>query len=189
MLYFCMLVSSYSGAYFVPTILKELGWVSSKAQVMSIPIWICAFVASLCASKLSDRTRQRLVIILLGCLLCASGFVVMLSTNNRLAGVRYFALYLINVGVVCAQPTILTWQADIIDDERKRGLAVAIQVAIGNSAGILASNIWLQSEAPTFALGYGMCLGFIIMLAFTAVGLETYLRRSRRSVEQKTEVA
>ena len=43
-------------------------------------------------------------------------------------------------------------------------MAAAIQIGVGNCGGIVASNIFLSTEAPTYKTGFGSALAFLIVL-------------------------
>lgn len=43
-------------------------------------------------------------------------------------------------------------------------MAAAIQIGFGNCGGIVASNIFLSTEAPTYKTGFGTALSFLIVL-------------------------
>lgn len=38
-----------------------------------------------------------------------------------------------------------------------------MMIGFGNAGGIVASNVFLESEAPSYPTGYGTCLGLLWM--------------------------
>jgi hypothetical protein len=46
----------------------------------------------------------------------------------------------------------------------KRSMAAAIQIGLGNCGGIVASNVFLSAQAPTYKTGFGTALAFLIVL-------------------------
>jgi hypothetical protein len=47
LMYIGIVTTSYSGSFFTPTILRQLGWTAIRAQIISIPIFIFATVCTL----------------------------------------------------------------------------------------------------------------------------------------------
>jgi hypothetical protein len=45
----------------------------------------------------------------------------------------------------------------------KRSVATAMQIGIGNCGGLVASNVFITSQAPKYPVGYGVSLGMILM--------------------------
>jgi cyanate permease len=49
----------YSFALFLPTIIKNMGYTSNDAQLMSVPPYVCACFFTIAASWYADRVRKR----------------------------------------------------------------------------------------------------------------------------------
>lgn len=137
-MYLGIVTTSYSGSFFTPTILKQLGWTSIRAQVMSIPIFIFATVCALSAALLSDKLKHRYGFIVVGCLFSTIGYVILLNMHRVNVGVRYFALFTIVGGGYIAQPITLVWMSNNVAGHYKVGISAAMQVGFGNIGGIIA---------------------------------------------------
>ena len=134
-MYFGIVTTGYSGSFFTPTILKQLGWTSIRAQVMSIPIFVVATVLALTAAILSDYTKHRFAYIICGCLVATIGYSMLLAMHSIPVGARYFALFTIVGGGYIAQPITLVWLNNNLGGHYKRGVGAALQVGIGNCGG------------------------------------------------------
>ena len=164
--------TGYSTAYFTPTILFQLGWTAVRAQVMSIPIYIVAAIFSLLAAFLSDRVRHRFGFIITGLIIATIGFIVLLAqTHSVSVSGRYVAIYLIMTGGYIAQPIILVWLSNNMGGHYKRNVNSAMQIGFGNIGGIIASNIYITSQKPTYPVGYGVSLGLLWMTGLAACAL------------------
>ena len=168
--------TGYSTSFFTPTILKQLGWTSVHAQVMSIPIYLVAAFFSLSAAALSDHLRHRFTFIIVGICISSVGFIVLLAQSNVSVAGRYVAIYVIMSGGYIAQPIIIVWLVNNMGGHYKRSVAAAMQIGFGNSAGIIASNIYLMTEAPTYPTGYGVSLGLLYVSLVAAVVMLVGLR-------------
>lgn len=153
--------TGYAGSFFVPTIVKELGYTSSVAQVRSIPIFVVATVTAVIAAYVSDRVRNRYWLTMLGLVVASTGYIMLLAQDKLSAGVKYFALFLIVPGGYITQPIVLVWLSNLVSGHYKRSVSSAMQVGIGNLGGIVASNVFFKSEAPKYPTGYGVSLGML----------------------------
>jgi len=153
--------TGYSVSFFTPTILTQLGWTAVRAQVLSIPIYVVAAVVSLISAFLSDRLRHRYGFAMLGIFIATIGYIILLAQHTVSVNVRYFAIYLIVSGGYITQPLTLVWLANNMGGHYKRSINAAMQIGFGNCAGIIASNIYITDQKPTYPVGYGVSLGLL----------------------------
>lgn len=181
-MYFGVVVTGYSTSFFTPTILTQLGWTSIRAQVLSIPISIVAAIVVLIVAVCTDRLRHRYAFTVLGVLVATTGYVILLAQHDVSVGARYFALYLITTGGYIAQPVILVWLNNNMGGHYKRSISAALQIGIGNCGGIVASNIYITNQSPTYPVGFGVSLGMLWLsgLASTAFVIGLWLENRKR---------
>ncbi|EXL45949.1 hypothetical protein FOCG_11943 [Fusarium oxysporum f. sp. radicis-lycopersici 26381] len=180
LMYMGIVTTSYSGSFFTPTILRQLGWTSIRAQIMSIPIFLFATVCALISAIASDKTRHRSGFILIGCLFTTVGYVILLNMMSVSVGIRYMALFFIVAGGYIAQPIVLVWVSNNMAGHYKLGVASAMQIGIGNVGGIIASNIFVTTQAPTYPLGFGLGLGLVWLCGLSSLVFLLYIRRENR---------
>lgn len=142
--------TAYAGSFFIPTILRELGYTSSVAQVRSIPTFVVAAVTTITVAYLTDRLRHRYWFCMFGLVVASIGYIMLLAQHNLSVGVKYFALFLIVPGGYTAQPITLVWLSNCVSGHYKRSISSAAQIRFGNAGSIVASNIYLAAEAPTY---------------------------------------
>jgi len=170
----------YSLVFFMPTILFEFGWKAQEAQVHSIPVYAVTAVAMLLVAYLSDRYKHRYGFIILGCVLATVGCGMLLGQAGLSREAKYGALFFTSVGGYIATPMGLAWLANNVCGHWKRAFSAAIQVTIGNFAGLIASNIFLENESPYYRTGYGVILGFTWLGGIAATALFIGLRTENR---------
>jgi dipeptide/tripeptide permease len=158
-------VPSNQAKYFIPTIINELGYSAQAAQVRSIPIYIVAAIFSIAAAWVTDRLQHRYSFCMLGIIISSIGYVLLLTQKHLSVGVRYFALFLVTPGGYITQPIILAWVQNCMAGHYKRAVAAGMTVGFGNMGGIVASNIFITSEAPRYPAGYGTSLGLLWIAA------------------------
>lgn len=126
-------MTTYSVVFFLPTILKQLGWTSIRAQVMSIPVFIVAAIVTITSAVLSDHFKKRYIFLMSGCILAIIGYAILFSMKTVPVGVRYFAVYLMTSGGFSAQTIGIVWLANNMGGHYKRAIGVAMQVSTCSS--------------------------------------------------------
>ncbi|KAI4161153.1 MAG: hypothetical protein L6R39_000113 [Caloplaca ligustica] len=174
--------NGYAGAFFTPTILKQLGWTSTKAQLYTIPIYALSAAVAVGTAFLSDRFRHRYAFCMLGVVVNSAGYAILLVQKHVPVNVRYVALYFTTVGGYITQPLALVWMNNNLGGHYKRGIGAAMQIGLGNLGGIVASNIYITSQAPTFPVGFGttLALSWLTALGCTAFVLGLRWENKRR---------
>lgn len=179
-MYIGITTTTYSGSLFIPTILRQLGWTAVKAQVMSIPIYAVALVSTLTVAFVSDKLKHRYCFIIGGSLIATIGYIILLNMLSVKVGVRYFAVFLFLTGGFIVHPMIIIWLSNNVSGHYKSGVSSAMQLGFGNISGIIASNIYISRQAPTFKLGFGFGLGFVWVNVLSATALLFVLVRENK---------
>ncbi|KAK4160701.1 MFS general substrate transporter [Cladorrhinum sp. PSN259] len=150
----------YGISLFLPTIVKNLGYTSSTAQLMTVPIYITAAILAVLTAYLSDRVGKRSPFII-GCLfIMIIGFSMCIATDNP--RVVYGGVFIATCAIYPAFPGVITWLCNNLSGSYKRSVGMAIQIGVGNLGGAMASNFYRQHDAPRYILGHALELGFIV---------------------------
>ncbi|KAJ5683776.1 uncharacterized protein N7477_000121 [Penicillium maclennaniae] len=171
----------YGISLFLPSIIKDLGYKSSTAQLLTVPIYITAAIVAVCAAWFSDRRKQRSPFILFFMAMIAIGFVICLASSGRgVPGVVYFGVFVAVIGIYPAFPGNVTWLSVNLAGDYKRAAGMAIYIGLGNLAGAMASNFYRTRDAPQYILGHSLELGFVIVgMIATVIMRFTYQRINR----------
>ncbi|KAL8649195.1 MAG: hypothetical protein Q9210_004548 [Variospora velana] len=81
-IYFGCANNGYGGAFFTPSILKQMGRTSTKAQLYSIPIYALSAVVTVEIAFLSDRLRHRYAFCIVGILINVAGYGILLARTT-----------------------------------------------------------------------------------------------------------
>ncbi|KAM5357724.1 hypothetical protein ACJZ2D_015971 [Fusarium nematophilum] len=165
----------YSYSLFAPTIVRDLGYTNSTAQLMSVPPYIVACLMCVGAGWYADKIRQRGIFMIFFIALAAVGLTLLIAVRH--AGVRYFGCFLLASGLFPSVPQGVTWNGNNIGGSLKRGVGIAMQVACGNLGGVIAAYLFLAKDAPRYYPGFGALLGLQIMALVLAIWMTIYLRR------------
>lgn len=183
-MYLGALNTGYATSFFIPSILRDMGWTSLMAQVMSIPIYIVAAVITIGTAYLSDKMKHRFGFVIGGCLIATVGYVILLAQRSVPVGGKYFALFAVTGGGFIAQPILIGWLSNNISGHYKKAIATAMQIGFGNCGGFVASNVFLSSESPFYLTGYATSLSLIWLCLISAVVLFLLLWSENRRREQ-----
>ncbi|KAH8894776.1 MFS general substrate transporter [Thozetella sp. PMI_491] len=149
----------YGISLFLPTIINNLGYTSSKAQLMTVPIYITAAILAVVFAYLSDRVGKRSPFIVCFLLIMIVGFSMCISSTDP--HVVYGGVFLVACAIYPAFPGVVTWLSNNLSGSYKRTAGMAIQIGVGNLGGAMASNFYRQADSPRYRLGHGLELGFI----------------------------
>ncbi|KAL4900423.1 hypothetical protein BDW74DRAFT_188271 [Aspergillus multicolor] len=154
----------YGISFFLPSIIRDLGYTSSTAQLLTVPIYITAAAVAVFGAYLSDRYKKRSPFILFFMSLIAIGFVIVLASSDRgVPGVVYFGVFVAVVGIYPAFPGNVTWISVNLAGDYKRAAGMAMHIGLGNLAGAMASNFYREQDAPRYVLGHALELGFCLV--------------------------
>jgi hypothetical protein len=169
-MYFGTSVTGAASSFFLPSILKQFGWTSLKAQYMSIPVWCVAWVLQVANGFASDHTQKRWPFFFFPMCFSVIGYALLLSQKNLSLGVRYMSTFFVVAGCWAALAMTMTWLNNNSVGKKRRGIASASILAIGNIGSIVGSNVYLGPEAPQYVTGYSVSLTTIILAQLAATG-------------------
>ncbi|KAH7150228.1 putative vitamin H transporter [Dactylonectria estremocensis] len=147
-------------SYFIPTITVSLGYETTKAQYMTVPIYAVAAVCLNIVAWSSDRTGDRRWHITgaLGVGFACSVVCVAVKT----AVVRYVMICFIAAGIWTGVPLVMSWTSGVISlPAEKRAVVLALVNAFGNFSSVYGSRIWKTKDAPDYPIGFGVTAGFL----------------------------
>ncbi|KAL2843345.1 major facilitator superfamily domain-containing protein [Aspergillus pseudoustus] len=176
----------YGVSFFLPSIIKDLGYSSSNAQLLTVPIYVTAAAVAVVSAWLSDRAKQRSPFLLFHLSCIVIGFtIVIASAGKGVPGVVYAGIFLAVSGIYPALPGIVTWLSNNLAGEYKRATGMALQIGIGNFAGAMASNFYRTQDAPSYYLGHSLELGLAVAGLVATICLRFVYQRINKSRSAK----
>ncbi|KAL7268603.1 hypothetical protein RUND412_008765 [Rhizina undulata] len=176
---------TFSFALFLPSIINGLGFTATRSQLMTVPPYVAAFVFTLLAGYVSDRTKQRGIPLLISTLVGIIGYILQIAVPHTNLPVKYFSTFLSAVGIYAASGLNIPWLSNNIRGHSRRATASGIQVAVGQLGGVAGSYIYRAQNAPEYLLGHGLALGFLCMAAVGTVAMVWGLRRENAELERR----
>jgi hypothetical protein len=176
-MYWGVVCPLYGVSLFLPTIINDIGYKETTAQLLTIPIYITAAGFSIILCFFSDRAvssnRYRspyvfwpMVAILVGFIMAIVG-----SANGHAPGVVYAGVFIAACGLYSAGPGNIAWISNNLAGSYKRSAGMAFQIGFGNLGGAMASNFYRPQDAPKYLLGHGLEIAFVISGLIAAIVL------------------
>lgn len=129
---------------------------------------------------LSDLSRTRYPFVLLGGLICLSGWVIEFLAVKRInssTGLgwprqRYAGMFLIAIGESVQLPILIVWVSNCLRGRKERVVGFATLIGGSQLGNLVSANVFLASQEKCgyktgFATGVGVgCLGILAALVF-----------------------
>ncbi|XP_006460083.1 hypothetical protein AGABI2DRAFT_66982 [Agaricus bisporus var. bisporus H97] len=178
--YFGLIISLYSYSLFLPTIISGLGYSGAQAQLRTVPPYVPAVVLTgnlaeislVAVAYLSDRLKWRGPWILICLPLCIIGYVIAVTATTD--KVRYIAVFFMAAGIYPCGPCILSILPNNNRGHYKRATTTALQLAIANTGGFLATFVYTPDQAPRYLKGHSIVLAFVV-LAWLLIAANVYV--------------
>lgn len=153
-------------SYFYPILVEGLGYTSTAAQYMTIPIYFAAFICTAISSPIMDKYPKYRGLAL-GCwmtlaMVCS---IIVCAVYDFTA--RYVLLVVMASGLWVSNALALTYASAsfaMVPNEVK-GICLAFINAMGNLAQIYGSYLFPTRDEPKYLMGFGVISG----LCFTGV--------------------
>ncbi|KAL7628551.1 hypothetical protein AAE478_000066 [Parahypoxylon ruwenzoriense] len=187
MCFFCCDITASSIASFSPTILTELGWTRTIAQLMTMPVWASGIVSTFILTWLASRINFRTPFLLFAICLQLIGWCIMVAYVPA-PGVRYFALFLMAAGTFPQMSILMGWLSANLRGRKYLAVGMAWMVGFGNCANFISSNVFITTERPYYPTGFHNGLAFTIagfVLTSTALALLFAFNKKRDRIRAR----
>ncbi|PNP85312.1 hypothetical protein FNYG_01371 [Fusarium nygamai] len=141
---------------FIPTILREFGWISTEAQLKSVPPYLGACVVTIALGYLSDRFNKR-GIFMAGILPCSIIRYSILSFSDNVHA-KYGAVFLNAIAVYGASSGFLSWGINNAGSPAIAAVAGGYMVMVGSLGGVASTWTYLAHGATRFRTGHTIYL-------------------------------
>ncbi|CEL08694.1 hypothetical protein ASPCAL11839 [Aspergillus calidoustus] len=160
---FTLCVTVYGYSFVLPTIIKNLGYDAAEAQAMTVPPYAFACLVTAFSGWAADRYQQRMLSVLLPNLMALAGFIIMMVSVRYpgVPGVTLFGVFLTTGGLYPISPAVTAWISLNCAGTMKRAVGIAAMISFSQLGGIVGSNIYISSQAPTYPVGFGISLGML----------------------------
>ncbi|KAG7783278.1 hypothetical protein KL910_005339 [Ogataea haglerorum] len=161
---------------------KNLGYSAIRAQAMTTPPYVAATILTVSMAIWADRSQQRARCIMICYTIGLVGIIILWITvhHPNLPGVSYFAIFLAASGYNAQAPGIGAWLSLNIPNPTKRASAIGFMMLLGSiGGGGIGSNIYIDSQAPYYPLGFGFSVGCTVLGAMIPCMCNYFYLRSQ----------
>ncbi|EEA19227.1 hypothetical protein EYB25_009301 [Talaromyces marneffei] len=175
--YFAILSGLYSFGLFLPTIIRDSGFTTNAntVQLWSVIPYAVATVFTVLVAFLSDHFKLRGTLMLFTLPFAIIGYAVIANTSN--AQVGYGMTFLMSTGLYASVPCVLVWNSNNSAGHYKRATTSAMQLAIANCGGFVATFIYPARDAPLYHRGHTVILGLLVAAWFLILFNVLYCRK------------
>ncbi|KAL0959957.1 hypothetical protein HGRIS_011621 [Hohenbuehelia grisea] len=184
-MFFFLGTTLYGLAYFLPSIVNQLGFSPNKTQLLSAGPFAAGFLITLPAAYLSDRFSTRVIPICVISSLSVAGFALFLRAPTK--GAAYGSLYLSVPGIYASAPLIMAWMANNSEPYYQRATSTALSFVATNSGGILSTWRFPTKEGPKFVHTTIMDLVFSVLIIVGAI-INAYYLNNLNDRKQRNKV-
>ncbi|KAK0713164.1 major facilitator superfamily domain-containing protein [Lasiosphaeria miniovina] len=160
--YFAILSGLYSFGLFLPTIINDLHITSNpnQSQLWSVIPYAVATPVTVFIAFLSDRLKLRGVMMLFTLPIAIIGYAVIANVTS--ANTRFAMTNLMAIGMYGSVPCVLVWNSNNSAGHYKRATTSALQLAIANCGGFVATFVYPTSDGPLYHKGHTIILGLLV---------------------------
>ncbi|KAM0717891.1 hypothetical protein Q7P37_006223 [Cladosporium fusiforme] len=181
---------NYGLKFTMPQIIKNMGYTSSNAQLLTIPCYTVGAIAAYGFAVISDRFKWRMPTIVVPQLCVVTAYAILCAKADKIQEnipACYFAICLACFGLYPIGPGVQAWNMNNLAGPAKRAMGIGWMTGVGNMGGITGSFIFIEREAPRYPTGFGASLGFAAAGVAAALVLESLLWSINKKNEKLTE--
>jgi sugar phosphate permease len=168
----------------MPQIIKNMGFTSSKAQLLTMPPYLIGALSAYISALAADKYKWRMPFIVSAQSAVVVAFAILFSKASDIKnniGTCYFAVTLACIGLYPITPGVNAWTVSNLAGPTKRAQGIAYLISLGNIGGMMGSFIYIEKEKPKYPTGFGASLGFAAMGIIACMVLESvYAAKNKR---------
>lgn len=178
--YFAMLSGVYSFGLFLPTIVNALQITSNAntVQLWTVIPYAVATPTTVAVAFISDRIKLRGLPMLIMLPVSIAGYATIAHVQS--ASVRFGMTCLMAMGMYSSVPCVLVWNANNSAGHYKRATTSALQLAVANCGGFVATFVYPNKEGPVYLKGHSIILGLLCYAWFAVLANVLWLSKVNR---------
>ncbi|KAF5518081.1 putative transporter [Colletotrichum aenigma] len=190
LVYWSNTVPNFWMKFTMPQIIKNMGYTSSNAQLLTIPPYIVGAISAYISSSLSDRFKWRMPFIVFAQVLVLILFAILFPKAENIQEnipACYFAIFLASIGFYPINPSGNAWTVNNLAGPTKRAQGIAYMICLGSIGGIVGSFIYREDESPKYPTGFGSSFAFAGLGVVACLVLEFLFWNINRKRDKSNE--
>ncbi|KAJ9111496.1 hypothetical protein QFC22_006523 [Naganishia vaughanmartiniae] len=178
---------SQSFSYFMPTIVKTLGYNTNQTLLLTAPPYMFAFLCSVAVAYSSSRFDERGYHIAVPmAIACVGNILVIALPKSQVAG-RYIAMFLLCLGSYCAFNLSFAWVTSTIPRPKvKRAAALSLVNGLANASHFFSPYFFSDKVHADRNGGIALAV-FSILVSCTAMTIKFTLQAQNRKMDRLDE--
>jgi len=178
----------YAFALFLPTIINQLGYSATPANLLTVPVYVLACIVTCSVGFYGDRKGRRGLLNIIFLCIAAAGYIILIA--SRTPALSYVAVYLAACGIYPVISNTIAWVSNNAEGSYKRSVSLAMTIGFGNINGAVSSNVYRARDRPWYTLGHGIVLLYIGLGVLTSLVYYLTLRteNARRDQGMRDEI-
>ncbi|THH18088.1 hypothetical protein EW146_g2839 [Bondarzewia mesenterica] len=192
----------FAFSLFTPTVLNQLGFRATAANLLSVPVYAWACFMTFVIGIVGDRFKNKRGYINLGLFgIGLVGYIILIASRNP--SLSYFAIYLAASAIYPTIPNSVAWVSSNVEGSYKRSAVLGMAIGFGNLNGAVTSNVvrmldWMYifltmnhlsrqyraQDKPWYSLGHGIILAYIAIGWLCSLAYLLLLRRENARRER-----
>ncbi|KAG0380461.1 hypothetical protein BGX24_008096 [Mortierella sp. AD032] len=174
---------------FIPSIVQGFGYDHVKTQIMTVPIYAVACFFVILFAYSSDKKKERGFHMAILSFMGMIGYACLVFTRDSSVGARYVSLMVCTSGMYGYVPVMLSWVGVNIGGQTKRGVALALIIAIAHIGSVIGGQLYRNDDAPLYVRGHTvsallMAGATVSVLVFKWLLIRENRRRDRLTPEE-----
>ncbi|KAF1846168.1 major facilitator superfamily transporter [Cucurbitaria berberidis CBS 394.84] len=176
----CASVPSQAFSVFLPLVVQGLGYSSIRANLMSVPPYVCGATGLYLFALSSDYHKERGYHIVGGIFIALVGLIITVTVHS--SGAKYAGLCILLLGSYISPPLTVVWLSGNTPEPGKRSLVLGVN-GFGNLAGVIGSQLYKRRYAPHYLFPSYVTIGFITvaLVGYTAYKFSLQAVNSRKA--------
>lgn len=146
---------------FLPALVKTMGYSSVQAQLMTVPVYAVAFVATIFFTNMTDRTSMRGPWLMFLAAVSMIGLIILIAVKTNHAA-RYAGICLAAMGMYPSVMITTTWLAINTRNYTHRATGSAVTNMIAQS--IVAGSVQAFQNPPYYYTGLKLALAMAALM-------------------------
>ncbi|KXS12850.1 MFS general substrate transporter [Gonapodya prolifera JEL478] len=169
------LITAYGIVYFIPSVIKAMGFLSTDAQLLTVPPILFASIWIIVVNWSSD-SRQEKMFHGFACLLPAIvGYFLLATIQPKLTDYGRYGLLFLAVMSNALIPLIIGLSTITTKGTTRTAVRSAFTMACGNIGGAIGGQVYQLDDAPLYQRGHWingiMLVAVLVLLVIAVVGI------------------
>ncbi|KAF9206406.1 hypothetical protein BGZ59_011682 [Podila verticillata] len=177
-----LLMPSSGVVLFLPSLIKDMGFTATTAQLLTVPPYMLAAAFSLVVPWWSDRIRVRGFFLMTVPFIALAGFLVLAFAPWT--WVRYSGVILALLGIVPSGPILASWLTNNCVGHTKRATALAMLVSTGSLASVAGTQVYRAPDRPRYQYGHLVMASSMALLIISAAIIRKILSKDNKRKER-----